>query len=48
MRGGISIPFGLTDLFYNDPYEVASDTDIGKWQQQQQHQQQQQRRHMQK
>jgi hypothetical protein len=29
MRGGISIPFGLTDLFYNDPYEVASDADIG-------------------
>jgi hypothetical protein len=28
MRGGISIPFGLTDLFYNDPYEVASDADI--------------------
>jgi hypothetical protein len=43
MRGGISIPFGLTDLFYNDPYEVASDADIGKrqrqWQQQQGHMQ---------
>jgi hypothetical protein len=44
MRGSISIPFGLTDLFYNDPYEVASDADIGKWQRQQQ----QQRGHMQK
>jgi hypothetical protein len=28
MRGSISIPFGLTDLFYNDPYEVALDADI--------------------